>query len=163
MKYINADRDAFVRAIISLSVFSLASILFSVVAKKSESIASLIVALFFFLCSLLALRVLNRGGARVTYENGVLTRRGCLFGFSKSVAVADIERVVHLETKQFGNRLYLIDTKTVLPDKPRLYLDPERKNGVISFAYSEKNLAFLREFFRGEIESSWERRESYDS
>lgn len=158
MNHIYADREALIRAWIGLIAFTLLTVLFSIVAASSDSVAALIIALFFFLGDLVSLRVLNRGAARIRLSDNTLTRRGYLAGFSKTVPTDTITRVVHIESKLFGNRLYLIDEAAVTPKKPRQYLDPERKDSVISFTYSNSNLLFLRQFYQGEIESAWERK-----
>lgn len=94
---------------------------------------------------------LNRAACVVWVEDGMIKRRGLIYGFHKENSVRTIQSVkikyVHLEVG-FGAFVYLVDDRT----QPYKKFFRIRKDSYICFRKNKKNLAFLRTFWSGEIE-----------
>jgi len=145
MNHIYADREALIRAWIGLIAFTLLTVLFSIVAASSDSVAALIIALIFFLGDLVSLRVLNRGAARICLSDNTLTRRGYLAGFSKTIPTDTITRVVHIESKLFGNRLYLIDEAAAHLDAHGVEVDRLARGQPVQHGADHLTVAFAEQ------------------
>ncbi|MBQ7365104.1 MAG: hypothetical protein IJW46_05860 [Clostridia bacterium] len=161
MKKIISDRDALVRSIMMLCVFiPMTAIMVIAILKNRDSIpiASVVFGILFFAISLLSLWVLNRDAAVITVEGDTVTRRGLLFGFRKTVKLSEITRVAHLNSSVWGDRFYLIDSSQNPYATEQKRLNPEKKEGYLTFTYSEYHLAFLRTFWSGEITGTLEER-----
>ena len=136
--------------VILFFVFSLIS-LFGIVFGKLEEIWFWL--LFFGSCfGLLCFSVwsLNRAACIVWIEDGMIKRKGLIYGFYKECSVRTIQTVkikyAHKDAG-FGTFIYLIDDRTQ-PYKKFLRL---RKDSYICFRKNKKNLAFLRTFWSGAI------------
>ena len=95
---------------------------------------------------------LNRAACVVWVEDGIVKRRGLICGFYKECAVKDIKTVkIEYRSREVGFRtfIYLID------DRKQTYKKflRARKDSYISFRKNDKNLAFLRTFWSGEVET----------
>ena len=114
--------------------------------------------IFFVLCLVLtlaffSLQYTNRAACVVWVEDGMIKRKGLLFGFYKELPIRSI-RTVRIQ-RNFFEKPYVKSYIYLIPDA-----SPKRqkhshifKDSYICFSKNKKNLAFLRTFWSGEVES----------
>ncbi len=94
---------------------------------------------------------LNRAACVVWIEDGMIKRKGLIYGFRKECSVRAIQTVqikyVHREVG-FGTFIYLVDDRT----QPYKKFFRIRKDSYICFRKNKKNLTFLRTFWLGKVE-----------
>ena len=92
--------------------------------------------------------VFNRVGAIIYYdsENGVLIRKGCIYGFESTVKVDDIKRVEKVYLYREGTFYVLIDEGHSKYDG--LYVD-----SYFCIECSKESKEFIEKFWDGELES----------
>lgn len=88
---------------------------------------------------------LNRAACVIWFENGIIKRKGLLWGFYKECAVNSIQRVVVRYAWREGDFIYLVDDHGH-------HFDRTRKNSYICFYKTKETLAFVRTFWSGPIE-----------
>ena len=123
-----------------------------VVFGESQEIgAALLLFGAFFGLGCFLLWFLNRAACVVWIEDGMIKRKGLIYGFHKECFVRSIQTVkikyVHHEVG-FGTFIYLADDRT----QPYKKFYRIRKDSYICFRKNKKNLAFLRTFWHGEVE-----------
>ena len=95
---------------------------------------------------------LNRSACVVWFEDGLVKRKGLFRGFYKECPVRAIQTVkIQYVSQQvgFGTFIFLVEDRK---PEDRKFLRM-RKDSYISFRKNKKNMAFLRTFWSGKIES----------
>lgn len=110
-----------------------------------EKGAGLFCSLFFGVQLVLWLWALNRYASIISFEDGIVKRKGLIGGFYKECPVDTIQKVVVRFVVRQGHYVYLVDNSNH-------QFDHVRTDSYICFLYTEKNLAFLRSFWSGQIE-----------
>lgn len=88
---------------------------------------------------------LNRLACIVYYDDEFIYRRGLIFGFKYRVEIKNIQKVIVATIPKQDRFIILVD------NKGRSYEGSSRKS-FIRFTYNEKNIKFLRGFYKGKIE-----------
>ncbi len=155
MKRIISVRSALVYYSFSVLVlwgFSLVPLVLAVFGGEVQKIGEGLLffcVLFGFGC--FPLWFLNRTACVVWIEDGVVKRKGLIFGFYKECPVRSI-RIVRVRysphSQGSGSFVYLIDDNT----QPYKKFLRTRKDGYISFRRTRKNLEFLRSFWDGPLD-----------
>ena len=91
---------------------------------------------------------LNRAACAVWIEDGMIKRRGLIYGFRKECSVRAIQTVKTEWVYRAGTFIFLVDDHT--PSYKKFF--PTRKDSYICFRKNKKNLAFLHTFWSGEVE-----------
>lgn len=154
MKKIISSRSALVLCSFSSFLFlglSLISLGLVVSGDAQEIGAGLLLFGVVFGLGCFLLWFLNRAACVVWIEDGMIKRKGLIYGFHKECSVRAIQTVqikyVHREVG-FGTFVYLVDDRT----QPYNKYFRIRRDSYICFRKNKKNLAFLRTFWSGEIE-----------
>lgn len=100
-----------------------------------------------FSASLFLLWALNRTAPIVWVENGILKRRGLLYGFYKECPIKDIQTVKERYVRHDGDYIYIINNSTH-------QFNQLRKDSYICFRKTKKNLQFLNTFWHGNIQNA---------
>lgn len=95
---------------------------------------------------------LNRSACVVWFEDGIVKRKGLLRGFYKECPVQAIQTVkIQYVSRQVGFKTFIFLVEDQTPADQKFWR--MRKDSYISFRKNKKNLAFLRTFWSGKIES----------
>ena len=150
-RIIASKRDLILLSTVSLSFFFLSMVglmqeAFGLVEEKGAGL------LFFFLfgaIDFLFLWTLNREACVVWVDNGVVKRKGLLWGFYKECPISSIKAVKIRSLYKTGDCIFLIDgyNSNRFGGYSRL-----KKDCFIYFRKTKKNIAFLRTFWSGSVE-----------
>lgn len=139
-------------ALIILSFWSVLFFTFSMLALGFEMLdlleekgAGYLSFCVFLVLTCVFLWFLNRLACVVWIEDGVVKRKGLICGFYKECSVESIQTVKIQHTWREGNFVYLVDGSIH-------EFDRFRKDSYICSKSTQKNLAFLRTFWTGEVE-----------
>ena len=88
----------------------------------------------------------NRSCNFVYLHDGVLDRRGYLFGFKKTISISAIKEIKKVTLMRDG-------TYFVLVDGVSNYEDRSRRNSAIFIPCNDEGVKFIRQFFSGPLPS----------
>lgn len=149
MKKITSSKSALIFLSVVLVVcfcFSLLALWLEVSGLTEEKGAGYLSFVIFGIvfCPIL-LWYLNRAACVIWFENGIIKRKGLLWGFYKECSVDSIQRVVVRCAWREGDFIYLVDDSGN-------HFDRARKNSYICFYKTKETLDFVRTFWSGAIE-----------
>ncbi|MBQ9801962.1 MAG: hypothetical protein IJW51_02685 [Clostridia bacterium] len=154
MKKIISSRSALVLCSFSIILFwglSLISLGLVVFGEPQEIGVGLLLFCVLFGSGCFLLWFLNRAACVVLIEDGMIKRKGLIYGFYKECSVRALQTVqikyVHREVG-FGTFIYLVDDRT----QPYKKFFRIRKDSYICFRKNKKNIALLRTFWSGTVE-----------
>ena len=154
MKKIVSSKSALVLCSYSIILFfglSLISLGLLFFGTRGEKVIGLLLFVSFCILDFFLLWYLNRAACIVWLEDGMVKRKGLIWGFYKECSIRSIQTVkikyVHREVG-FGTFIYLVDDRT----QPYKKFFRIRNDSYICFRKNKKNLEFLHTFWLGSVE-----------
>ena len=154
MKKIISSKSALVAciyAIITFFGFTMIALFVMIATQGEEKTIGIMIFLFCLSMLVFLLFYVNRSACVIFVEDGVVKRKGLVFGFYKECPVHSIRRVKIQYSRHevgFGTFVYLVDdNKEEFKRFLRL-----RKDSYICFRKTKKNMEFLNTFWSGRIE-----------